>query len=858
MSRGLYSRLLQLYPARFREEYERELERQFAEEYREASGGFGRAWFWIRALVDLATTIPAEMAREARQDLRFAARTYRHRKSITLLTVAALALAIGATTGVFSVLNALLLRDLPFAQPDRLVEFNGYPTNALHGKGVRTEDLGRYVPYFESAAVAQPAEMTLNTDTDGFHVKVAETSANFFAVLGTQPFLGRAFLPDEGQAGNAQVAVIGHGLWQEAFGADVGLLGRTVRVNGVSVRVIGIAPVAFDYPQRTAVWLPTIALPNAMPKPPGAYFLSQVARLKPGFSVNQARALFEADVRRVFPDLLKVNNPGRARLAPLRDQLAGNVRQASWVLLGTVLLVLLIACANVAQLFLSRVSERQGELSIRAALGASRARLTQQLVTEATVLTLVAAALGMGIAYWASRIATAAQPAALASQAYTILDWRVLGFAAGIVVVTGVMFGAFPLWALGRRMQPSHDVVRIPGRTISRRASRLRAFLVLAQAAFTVVLVACSVTTGRAFLRLAGSDLGYRTDHLVTMNIALAGTPYQENQALPQYFNAALQHIRAVPGVESAGAVNYLPLTDSGYMAGQLKLDGSDEIATGLQNRVTPGYFETMGIRLVAGRDFNSVDIKGAAPAIIVNEILANRLGGAQRLVGRTLRWQFTQTLSRPFTVVGVVGAAQRVPGLTLDGEFYVPIAQEPAGIGTLVARVRGDVNAYVPLLQRAVREADPAIPVYDIKTLDERLLDKLAKPRFYATAIAFLAGFALLLAAIGIYGVAANAVEHRTKEIGVRIAVGADRGAVRGMLLWQSLSPLAVGLSVGLVAALQSGQVLQHLISSVDPVGVEVLIVAAMVLLLAGFAAVWHATARVIRIDPITALRAD
>ncbi len=777
----LYRALLKLYPARFREEYAALLARQFADESRDATGR-ARALLWLRALADLATSIPREFVRELAQDLRFSLRVYRQRAFVTTLALAALALAIGGATGVFSVLNAVLLRGLPVREPQRLVVVGAFSNLLVSRGGFHSlEDWAAQSPYLASATDFTLFPMNLDREGQGIRVNVATTAPAFFEVLGVTPRLGRAFAPEDRAR---DVAVISNALWQQAFGESPAVLGQAIRLNGVPLTIIGVAPPGVDYPAQTAVWTTVQRLPKL-----GSIDGGTIGRLRDGVSLATARSLFHAEVNRAYNFDQVRNSVSRASLNPLRDVLAGPIRDASLALLGAVGFVLLIACANVAQLFLARTGERRRELAIRTALGASRARLTQQLITEAVVLTLTSAGAGLLIAYAAAQAATAAQPAQLAAQTYSILDARVLAFAVALALLTGLVFGVVPAISALRPQSGGQA------------ANRWRMAMVGVQAALTVILLAGAVTLGRSFLRLATTDLGFRTANVVTLNASLLGTPYYPD-GQGRYYDEALRRIREVPGVLTAGAVDYLPLIPNFYMNAPLTMmEGVDQPPVPLRAMATPDYFRTMGIELLAGRDFAASDRAGTQRVVIVNQEFAHESGLDLRVLGRTVQTRYLgQAVSR---IVGVVRTV-KLGGPTVQPgpQIYFPFAQQPPGFMTFVARVRGDAAAYLPALRDAVQQVDPAIPVYDVKTLNQRLADNLAQSRFYTLAMGFLAGFALLLAAIGIYGTATYAVEQRTKEIGVRLAVGAPAAAVRGMLARQSLAPMALGLLAGAAAA--------------------------------------------------------
>ncbi|SPF54298.1 putative Macrolide transporter ATP-binding /permease protein [Candidatus Sulfopaludibacter sp. SbA4] len=852
----IYRLLLKLYPARFQEEYTTPLERQFWDEYRELPNSGARLLFWLRALADLAVSIPLEFARELRQDVAYAARVYRRRSMATGLALIALALAIGATTGVFSVVNAVLLRGLPFRDPGRLVQLEGYfrpETGAAGFHGWRTG-----TSYLADAAVYRTEEMNLSATHEARRIKAAETSANFFALLGSDPEIGRAFADGEDAPGKDNVAVIGNGLWQQFFGGDPRALGSTIHLNGVQMVVVGIAPPGFDYPGATALWTPTIFDFAHVSRARGIWWTS-LGRLKPRLTLAQAGSMFRADMERQAPRALTAEERSKLRVISLRDLLSGHVRKASLVLLGVVIFVLLTACANVAHLLLSRVAERRQEMVLRAALGASRSRLVQQLITEATLLTLAAAAAGMAVAQWASRLAETAQPASLAAQAYTILDWRVFGFAAGLAMLTGLLFGVFPASLIGR-MQPSAEAFLTQmGRTQAgdrhSGVSRLRGVLIAMQTAFTLMLVAGSITMGRGFLKLMRTDLGFRTDHVVTMRVALSGTAFEKRGMA--YFQAALERLRAVPGVESAAAVEFLPLGKDGLIGGRFKLDGIGEGELGMIAGTTPDYFRTMGTPILRGRDFTAADERRPDPVVMVNEAFVHQFAGERDLVGRVLVSPWNE--KQKYTVIGVT-RTERYFGPGDDGEPQVFTAadEQSSWNMTFVARVHGKTEAYLPVCRDAIRAADPGVPVFGVETLAARFSASVAQSRFYTTAVLFFGVFALLLAVIGIYGVASFSIAQRTHEIGVRLAVGASSQRLRTMLLWQSLVPVAAGMVLGVAGAMAFGRMVEHLVDTADPIRIPMCAAAGVLLAATAAVTVWMATRRIVRMDPMRVLRAE
>ncbi len=848
-----YRWLLKIFPARFREEYQAPMERQFCDEYRDTHDRRGRARLWVHVIWDLVTSAPREIARELGQDLRYALRAYRSRSFSAMLAIIALGLAIGASTGVFSVLNALLLRNLPFSDPERLVELGLSPVGVLNGRAAFTE-WREHSPYLGDAAVFIASEMNLNDGREALRLKVAETSSNFFTLLGTKIAWGRTFAADEEIPGQAHVAVISHSLWQQSFGGDPRALGATLHLNGTPLTIIGIAPPRFDYPGNTSIWLPSVFDIESVPKR-GAFFPQTIGRLKAGVSMRQAHEMFEAELRRLDPKSLDGDAQNRARLILLRNQLAGSVREATWVLSGIVLFILLAACANVAQLLLSRTTERRQELALRAALGASRARLAQQLITEATGLTITGAAGGLLVAHWASRIASWVAPPQLATQEYTILDWRVLGFAAGLTIVIGILFGAIPSWLVGR-LQPTAQLLHTQPGTRDPAMSRMRAGLLALQAALTLTLVAGSLTMGRAFLKLLGTDLGFRPGNVVTLNVSLQGAKPRTNTAEGQYYRDALNRLRFVPGVEAAGAVSHLPLGSDAYMAASMKLDSGQQVQNTIMNAASPDYFKAIGTRVLVGREFLAGEGQKTEPPVIVNDAFARQAGLGSSIVGRRLISPWNE---RSYLIVGVVDTARFAgPAHPGTSEVYWPIEEESPPFLTLVARVRGQAENYLATCRDTIRSLDQQVSVYGVKTLDQRLDEVLARPRFYTTATLFFAGLAVLLAVIGIYGAASYSVAQRRHEMGVRMALGASHAKVRWMVIRQSLVPISLGIIAGIAGAIISGRYLEYLIVGARPLELPNCATASAFLLVTAVTAALSATGRILSINPVDALRAE
>ncbi len=850
----LYRWLLNLYPARFREEYARPLQQQFLDDCREAETLGERFKLWLSALRDLAWSIPVELARELRQDLSHSLRVHARRPFVMTFTIAILALAIGGATGVLSVVNAVLLKSLPFRDPQRLVAFGG-------GGRMMASPAAFYKwrsdnRYLDDAASYYTSEMTVSGASTPLRVIVAETSANFFSALGNDPVLGRAFAPSEDTPGKDSVAVISHALWQQLYGADPRILGSKLLLSGVPMTIVGVAPPGLDFPSKASVWTPTVFDYERLAKS-GVIALQMIGRMKGGLNLAQAEQIFEAEAEHLRPGSLKLNLANRPRLIPLQEQLAKNVRQASLVLLAAIGFVLLIACANVANLLLTRTTERRGELVIRAALGASRARLVQQLLSESVLLSLIAAVAGLSVAYWATKLAAYAQPAALAAQVYTILDWRVLGFAVGIAIFTGLLFGVVPTWMV-RHLQPSGDLMRMHGS--GPRTARLRSLLIAMQVALTLVLLAGSLTMGRSFLHLLDTDIGFRTDHLVTVSVSLAGIADRSESHQREYGHQVLDRLRSVPGVESAAAVDFLPLVDQMFMGAHLITESGRETSMVIFGKVTSDYFRTMGTEIVYGREFLPSDAKTDNYNAIVTEGIAREVADGSSVIGRTVtQKRFDGGAGNTFTIVGVVRPVRyRGPEGPATEQIFFPADRYFPGYATFVARVRGDAADSLAVCRDAVQSVDREIPVYGVKTYQQRLDETLAVPRFRTIVFLFFGGFALLLAVAGIYGVSSYSITQRRREIGIRIAIGASAPGVRAMILRQALWPVVTGMLIGLGGAAWQGKLLEHLLSSAPPVDLAACAASAVVLAAVAIVSIWSATGRVLELNPIEVLKAE
>jgi putative ABC transport system permease protein len=787
---------------------------------------------------------------EVFQDLKYTLRFWANKPWPTAFAIAALAIGIGANTGVFSVVNGLLLRSLPFPQPDGLVVLHQFIPP--HDSSKEFRDWRQQSAYLADAALFEGNDVNLGGPRLGSRAHVAQTSWNFFSVLSIQPVLGSGFAADQdvdgtgwGLPGRNAVAVIGYGLWQQLFGGDPNVLGATIRVDGNPLTVVGVAPPGFDYPGKAVLWKPAAYSP-------GNNGWGTIARLKAGITWPQARAAFAVEVARLSPKLQETDYSNlRPSMESLRDGLAGPVKSASLMFMGAVVLVLLIACTNVANLLIARTTDRAAELSIRSALGASRARLARQLLTECLLLSLVATLGGMLIAFWVTSFAAKVEPPPLGAQSYSILDGRVLAFTLIVSVITTLGLGVLPSLYVGRMHTPASR-----SSTKTRGSRLVRQSLVAAQVMLTMILLAASVCLGRAFLHLMRIDRGYEVQGIVTAGISLDGTTHQLDKRQLAYFEEVLDRIRSLPGVRAASATEFLPLYASAFVGGPFGLDGRPAKRSSTLVPVLSGYFQTMGGRIVYGREFTEAEVRSGARVAVVNERFAAEFG----LSRDTLNHQLTIEGDAPRRIVGVVkGMEYETDPTTANGnEVFVPSETPGSFFSTFVVRVNGRAEDYLAEIRDTIQSVDPQVPVFGVKTMEQRLDDVFADPKFYRAAVWTFAGFALLLAVIGIYGIVSYAVVERTQEMGVRLALGTTPVQVRGMLLRQGLRMVMAGAIPGIAGAQFTGRILESLIDGAKPIGLATS--AGLVLLFALLAStsIWSATRRIASLDITSILRSE
>jgi predicted permease len=802
-----------------------------------------------------------------RQDFVYALRRLRNAPGFTLVAVATLALGIGANAAIFSVVHAVLLRALPFEDPERLVRLSqtwkGRPTGVYSPQNVL--DVEAAARSFEGLAFFDGSGMTLTGRGQPARLESAEVSASFFDVLRTRLVHGRGFDTAENDPGRTNVAVLGHGLWRERFGADPAVVGQTMQLDRQSYTIVGIAPAGFSFPERTEVWTPMAYDARFRSQSRGAWYLGVIGRLRPGATLQQARAEVATIHARLEREYADANEGVGGSVESLQESMVGDARRALLVLLGAVGLVLLIACVNVANLLLARVAARENELAVRTALGAGRARLVRQLLTESVTLSLLGGAAGLLLATVSLDALLALRPAGVPRLAEVEIDRTVVGFSILLSVVTGLLFGVFPALQVVRR--PTARSLREGGRGIlTGRGHRLRSGLVVGQMALAMMLLAGAGLLLRSFAHLRRVDPGFRTGDVLTFRIALPEGAYGEEAPRAAFYDTLLERLAALPGVRGAGAIRGLPL-DGARFSFSFDVEGRAPLPPAQQPSmevrvVTPGYFEAIGIPLVRGRVFGRGDVEGAPPVLAISEGAARRFFPGEDPLGKVITLGWGRGAGRPKVGGEVVGIVADVKDRGLDKapppECYVAHAQVPIPAMDVVLRSEVAPRSLVPAVAKTVRSLDAELPVARVATLDEVVARSISEPRFYAILLGTFAATAVFLAALGIFGVMSYAVAQRSREIGIRVALGARPADVLRTVLRHAFGLVAAGVAAGLLGALALSRTIRSLLfelSADDPVTMGVMaLVLASVALVASYLPARRAT----RVDPALALRSE
>ncbi|MGA9769121.1 MAG: ABC transporter permease [Blastocatellia bacterium] len=804
------------------------------------------------------------------QDLRYGVRMLAKNPGVTIVAVIALALGIGANTAIFSVVNAVMLKPLPYKNADGLVMV--WEHNRTRDRRQNVVSPANFLDWkeqnnvFEDMAGFYDTRVNLTEMDDPEEIPGQRVTSNMFSLLGTYPMLGRAFEGEDGQEGHADLAILSHGLWQRRFGGNPGVINQTIKLNGRPFTIIGVMPPDFQLfiksgsmtGKQAEIWAPFSL--GADFRVRRGRFMSAVARLKAGVTVEQAQAEMTSIAGALEQQYPEFDKNWGVNLVPLRQQFTGEISTPLFVLFGAVVFVLLIACANVANLLLARAAARQKDMAIRAALGASRTRLVRQLLTESVLLAGMGGALGLLVAVWGVDLLLALAPKDLPPMAGVGINYLVLGFTLLISLLTGLIFGLVP--AIEASRPDLNETLKEGGRSAAAgaRSHRVRNFFVVAEIAMALVLLIGSGLMIRSFARLQSVNPGFNPENVLTVRLLLPASKYPEGPQIISFFRQTLARIEAMPGVRSAGAISFLPFTTLGAATG-FTIEGQPAPAAGqkptLDVRVCdPNYFQTMGIPLIKGRTFTEKEATELSHVVIISEAMARDYFPNEDPIGKRVRIDMMENPA-PCEIIGVVGDSKH-QGLDIEPRAmsYWPHSELAYSAMTIVARTEGDPLSYRSAVQTAVQGLDKDQPIADVRTMEQWLSDSVSRARFSMLLLSIFAAVALLLAMVGIYGVMSYTVTQRTHEIGIRMALGASSTDVMRMVVRQGMILALIGVGCGLAASLALTRVMAGLlfgVSATDPAtfGLIAALLAAVALLACAVPA-----RRATKVDPMIALR--
>jgi putative ABC transport system permease protein len=809
------------------------------------------------------------------KDLRYGVRALAATPGFTAAAIICLALGIGGTTAIFSVVHAVLLRPLGYREPDRLVrlytEFPKFPNGGLRRFWTSPPEyyeLSHELDSWESLDAWSTGGANLGGAAEPIRVTSCSVTGGLFPTLGVSPIIGRAITPQDDVPGAPLVVVISEGLWQRAFASDRSVVGRVIQINGRNANVAGVMPSSFTFPpgeiDAPEVWQP-FQLPPPNPQNRGSHFLFLVGRLKPGVSMKHAQDEIDRHVDQSTARYGQ-NHPFSHDAHPivsyaLHDEVTRTIKPALWTLMGAVAFVLLIACVNVANLLLARAEARQREIAIRKALGAGVGQLIRQFTVEGLLLSLAGAGLGLGVAVVGLKVMVSAGKASIPRASEVSIDPTVLVVTLAVSLLTALLFGFAPLAQIATGTL--HDALKSAGgrATGSVASNRFRGALVASELALALILLIGTGLMIRAFWKLSEVHAGFRPEGLLTLRVNLPGTTYPQPQNVERFWDSVQQKISTIPGVESGTLMNGLP-PERPINANDTQIENFTPVPGGPGHNIDywaivgDRFFETMGVRLIEGRFLDARDTGSSAPSVVINQTMARVYYGADSAIGHRVRPGFQDPW---FTIVGVV---EDVKNAALDKpagtELFLPYRQAPFGRGTVYVAVRTsrDPSSLVSSVRAAIRDIDPSLPLSQVKTMDEVMAGARSRPRFLTTLLGLFSSTALLLAAVGLYGVISYSVTRRTNEFGIRMAMGAERGDVVKLVLGQALGLALIGVVAGAVGALALTRLISGLlfgVSSFDPMTFAAM---ALVLIAVTALACVVPARRATKVDPLVALR--
>lgn len=862
-----FRRLLRLLPADFQADYAREMERTFRAQEREARerGRGSVAALWWETLRDLLRTAPREHLEQIAQDARYALRLFHRAPGFAAMAVLTIAIGIGANTAMFSAVHAVLLAPLPFPEPDRLVRIHerrvqdgllrnmASPPNVLDWQQQSTS--------FTAIAAYRRRSVNLSGPGEPRYVHGARASASFFGILGVSPMLGRTFSEAEARE-SPRVALLSHALWQSQFGGDEGIIGRAFDLDGEAYTVIGVLPPDFRFHLASDVWIPLGLYPGGSASR-GSHNLNVIARLAPGRDLVSAQAEMTAIAARLEQQYPNTNTGWDVFVEPLHETGVHDLRLLGFVLLGAVGFVLLVACANIGSLLVARAAGRGRELAVRVALGASRARLVRQLLTESVMLAAIGGALGVAVA-------AALVDALRRFQAFAVprldeagLHAPVLLATAGLTMITGVLFGMLPAVCVGRWEATGRLRGASRGDTPGRDRRRLQAALNVAQVAIAVVLLAGAGVMLRTVLRLTAVDTGFDASGVVAVDLSLSDARYPKDEDGIGFFRRVVSEVASAPGVRSAALVSDPPLTGgSGYWEIGFSIEGHPPRPPGQEDFaylrwITPQYFSALRVPMLRGRMLSDADVTGRPLVAVVNGAFARRFFPGEDPIGRRLVVSIRPAVPRE--IVGVVADLRQT---TVDSppepQMYLPAYQSLIGYGTLLVRTDAPLEPALASIREAVRRVDATQPLFNARAMSADVAASVASRRVTAQALSIFAVIALGLALLGIYAVAAYQVGERTRELGVRMALGAKARDIVRMVMRQGMTPALAGVLIGLGGAAFLTRLLSAWLFETEPLDARTFAAAALILLATALLACTVPARRATRVDPCTALRAE